>query len=167
MAPDKPLQEAMQTAFARPLRGRCRLPPSGDSLQLDGLPAAAAVGGLDAIGFEGAGDLAPAEPLVAELGDSRPHGLVVVGLAPAPGADGRLPVFGGEAPGARAGCVVGHWLAGLADFDVQAADEQVEGCFDARQSFCRVGAQAVEITSEAGVDAPAEGQQGHADGKGR
>jgi len=82
----------------------------GDSLQLDGLPAAAASGGLDAIGFEGAGDLAPAEPLVAELGDPRPHGLVVVGLAPAPGADGCLPVFGGEGPDARAGagCVVGH-----------------------------------------------------------
>jgi len=141
----------------------------GDSLQLDGLPAAAATGGLDAIGLKGAGDLAPAESLVAELGDPRPHGLVVVGLAPAPGADGHLPVFGGEGPGARAGagCVVVHWLAGFADFDMQATDEQVEGRFDARQSFCRIGAQAVDITSEAGVDAPAEGQQGHADGKGR
>jgi len=141
----------------------------GDSLQLDRLPAAAAAGGLDAIGLKGAGDLAPAEPLVAELGDSRPHGLVVVGLAPAPGADGRSPVFGGEGPGARAdaGCVVGHWLAGFADFDMQAADEKIEGRFHARQSFCRIGAQAVDVTSEAGVDAPAEGQQGHTDGKGR
>jgi len=59
----------------------------GNSLQLSGLPAAAA-GGFDAFGLEGAGDLAPAHALVAELGDPGPHGLVVLGLALAPGEGG-------------------------------------------------------------------------------
>ena len=106
--PPKPLYEAAKAAFAWCRRGRCLRLSAGDSLQLDGLPAAAAAGGPDAFGLEGAADLVPAHALAAEFGYPGPHGLVVLGLALALGMDGGLPVFGGEWAGARAGCVVDH-----------------------------------------------------------